>query len=113
MLLRATLMLLVSVAGVLSYELLYQKRYRNRSVPLALGLAVVLFAIAFGISTFGIGAIAAFGFAGEFHNSWSGKVILALGGLAGLWLGSLGLQLLQNLVLTRMGRPPRKLRWIR
>jgi hypothetical protein len=113
MLVRATLMLLVSVAAILSYELLYEKRYRNRPLPLALGLAVAAFVLVFRVATFGIGAIAASGFAAELQSSWSGKAVLALGGLACLWLGSVGLQLLQNVVLTRTGRPRRKVRWIR
>ena len=112
MFLRAAFLLIVSLAVLLSYEPLYQSRYRGKPIPIALGLVLVLFALAFRVAAFAVGALSLSWFAPAFRTPSIGRLALLLGGVLGMWLGSIGLQMLQNLVLIRMGLPRRKLRWI-
>jgi energy-converting hydrogenase Eha subunit C len=110
-LVRALLALCASAALLLYYEYFYHKHYRNKPLPLSVGLWILLPLTVYRVSAVIAGAAGALLL---YRPSDSmGRAVAVFGGLAGLWASAIFLQVAQNGVRRAIGARTYPIQWIR
>lgn len=107
-LLRGSLVFVGSALAILGYEYLYHKKYEGSQPPLLLVYSVLFAVLAFRISSFAIGASIAACVTGGVS-----RFVVTVGGLLGLWVSAIGIQLGQNGVRLLLGKPTTEVSFIR
>ena len=112
MLIRALDNFVFCFIGVMVYEVVYHKYFKNKDVPLTVGFISILLSIGSRLSAFFIGILLTrYYYISTDHKT--DRILPILGGFLALYAVSILLQVGQNIVRASIGAPVLPIEWIR
>jgi hypothetical protein len=107
---RSSIGLALSAVSFLIYEYIYNRRCRNKEIPIALGIAMVFVKLVFQISSFILGGLTAI-LLFPIKERMLGLGTIFAGGFIFLWVAGICMEYVLNAMRKAIGAPTCPVQW--
>lgn len=114
MLVRILVTLVMSTAALLGWEVLAHRYYRNKSLPLSIGVVLLVFGLLIHISSglLGVLLITSLWLPGDDPEELLFRLEVGVAAIGGMWIMSIAFQAAQNVVRSCIGARTYPIQWI-